>query len=70
MIAHVILSDDIRQIFGVIISYDKARRARETAFALTRETIEESYVLLHAYGEELKKKILELKIENHMHCFM
>ncbi|XP_038902318.1 uncharacterized protein LOC120088954 [Benincasa hispida] len=62
---------DMRKEYGVNISYDKAWRARETAYALARGTPEESYVVLHAYGEALKMENpgtrFEIELENDVH---
>ncbi|XP_038892626.1 uncharacterized protein LOC120081651 [Benincasa hispida] len=48
-------------------SYGKAWRARETAFALAKGTLEESYVVLHAYCEALKienpRTVFEIELE-------
>ncbi|XP_038891670.1 uncharacterized protein LOC120081063 [Benincasa hispida] len=49
---HII--EDMRKEYGVNISYNKAWCARETTYALARGTPEESYAVLHAYGEGLK----------------
>ncbi|XP_038882374.1 uncharacterized protein LOC120073641 [Benincasa hispida] len=66
---HII--EDMRKEYGVNISYDKAWRARETTYALVRGTLEESYAVLHAYGEALKMENpatrFEIELENDVH---
>ncbi|XP_038885908.1 uncharacterized protein LOC120076214 [Benincasa hispida] len=61
----------MRREYGVNISYDKAFRTREIAYALAKGTLEESYAVLHAYGEELKMENLgtrfEIELENDVH---
>ncbi|XP_022154346.1 uncharacterized protein LOC111021631 [Momordica charantia] len=48
------IKEDVRKEFGVTISYDKAHRARELAYAIVRGRQEDSYMHLHAYGEKIK----------------
>ncbi|XP_038888366.1 uncharacterized protein LOC120078210 [Benincasa hispida] len=66
---HII--EDMKKEYGVNISYDKAWRARETAYALARGTPEESCIVLHTYGEALNMENLgtrfEIKLENDVH---
>ncbi|XP_038895847.1 uncharacterized protein LOC120084017 [Benincasa hispida] len=61
----------MRREYGVNISYVKAWHARETAYALARGTPEESYVILHAYGEVLKMENpgtrFEIELQNDVH---
>ncbi|XP_038902305.1 uncharacterized protein LOC120088939 [Benincasa hispida] len=63
--------ENMRKEYGVNISYDKAWRARETAYALARGTLEESYAILHAYGEALKMENpgtrFGIELENDVH---
>ncbi|KAL5580382.1 hypothetical protein UlMin_012824 [Ulmus minor] len=47
---------DVREKFGVQISYDKAWRAREAAYATLRGTSEESYTFLPSFIHILKEK--------------
>ncbi|KAL0554331.1 hypothetical protein IC582_008250 [Cucumis melo] len=46
--------EDMRQDYGINMSYEKAWRARENAYERVRGSPEESYNLLHRYGEALK----------------
>ncbi|KAL0544768.1 hypothetical protein IC582_019893 [Cucumis melo] len=46
--------EDIRQDYGINMSYEKAWRARENAYERVRGSPEESYNLLRRYGEALK----------------
>ncbi|XP_038889322.1 uncharacterized protein LOC120079232 [Benincasa hispida] len=61
----------MKKEYGINISYNKTWRARETAYALARGTPEESYAILHAYGEALKMENLgtrfEIELENDVH---
>ncbi|XP_038904533.1 uncharacterized protein LOC120090912 [Benincasa hispida] len=61
----------MRKEYNVNISYDKAWPARETAYALVRGTPEESYIVLHAYGEVLNMENsgtrFEIELENDVH---
>ncbi|XP_038875141.1 uncharacterized protein LOC120067676 [Benincasa hispida] len=63
--------EDMRKEYDVNISYDKAWCAKETAYALVRGTSEESYTILHAYGEALKMgnptTRFEIELENDVH---
>ncbi|XP_038882314.1 uncharacterized protein LOC120073555 [Benincasa hispida] len=63
--------EDMRREYDINISYDKAWRARETAYALAKGTSEESYTVLHAYGEALKMENpgtrFEIELENDVH---
>ncbi|KAL0549171.1 hypothetical protein IC582_013652 [Cucumis melo] len=46
--------EDMRQDYGINMSYEKAWRARENAYERVRGSPEESYNLLRRYGEALK----------------
>ncbi|KAL0553591.1 hypothetical protein IC582_007491 [Cucumis melo] len=46
--------EDMRQDYGINMSYEKAWRARENAYERVRGSSEESYNLLRRYGEALK----------------
>ncbi|KAL0560775.1 hypothetical protein IC582_001188 [Cucumis melo] len=46
--------EDMRQDYGINMSYEKAWRARENAYERVRGSPEESYNLLCRYGEALK----------------
>ncbi|TYJ99816.1 MuDRA-like transposase [Cucumis melo var. makuwa] len=46
--------EDMRQDYDINMSYEKAWRARENAYERVRGSLEESYNLLHRYGEALK----------------
>ncbi|KAL0546066.1 hypothetical protein IC582_015971 [Cucumis melo] len=46
--------EDMRQDYGINMSYEKAWRARENAYERMRGSPEESYNLLRRYGEALK----------------
>ncbi|KAA0058962.1 MuDRA-like transposase [Cucumis melo var. makuwa] len=46
--------EDMRQDYGINMSYEKAWRARENAYERVRGSPEESYNLLRRYGEVLK----------------
>ncbi|KAL4023533.1 hypothetical protein IC575_017291 [Cucumis melo] len=46
--------EDMRQNYGINMSYEKAWRARENAYERVRGSPEESYNLLRRYGEALK----------------
>ncbi|KAL4017116.1 hypothetical protein IC575_024790 [Cucumis melo] len=46
--------EDMRQDYGINLSYEKAWRARENAYERVRGSPEESYNLLRRYGEALK----------------
>ncbi|TYK18905.1 MuDRA-like transposase [Cucumis melo var. makuwa] len=50
--------EDMRQDYGINMSYEKAWRARENTYERVRGSPEESYNLLHRYGEALKFTIL------------
>ncbi|XP_038896520.1 uncharacterized protein LOC120084770 [Benincasa hispida] len=61
----------MRKEYDINISYDKTWRTRETAYALARGTPEESYAVLHAYGETLKMENpgtrFEIELESDVH---
>ncbi|XP_038902336.1 uncharacterized protein LOC120088970 [Benincasa hispida] len=63
--------EDMKKEYGINISYDKVWRARETTYALARGTPEESYAVLHAYGQTLKMENpgtrFEIELENDVH---
>ncbi|KAA0047473.1 MuDRA-like transposase [Cucumis melo var. makuwa] len=46
--------EDMRQDYGINMSYEKAQRGRENAYERVRGSPEESYNLLRKYGEALK----------------
>ncbi|KAL0533306.1 hypothetical protein IC582_030119 [Cucumis melo] len=46
--------EDMRQDYGINMSYEKAWRAKENAYERVRGSPEESYNLLRRYGEALK----------------
>ncbi|XP_022155432.1 uncharacterized protein LOC111022579 isoform X2 [Momordica charantia] len=46
--------EDMRQDYGINMSYEKAWRARENVYMQVKGSSEESYNLLHRYGEALK----------------
>ncbi|KAA0062913.1 MuDRA-like transposase [Cucumis melo var. makuwa] len=48
--------EDMRQNYGINMSYEKAWRARENAYERVRGSPEESYNLLRRYGKALKFK--------------
>lgn len=57
---------DIKQEFGVSLSYDKAWRAREEALVKVKGSPEESYKMLPRFGEALQIEILVQPF--HMNC--
>ncbi|XP_038896223.1 uncharacterized protein LOC120084500 [Benincasa hispida] len=63
--------EDMMRDDGVNISYDKAWRAREAAYDLTRGTPKYSYSILHAYGEAQKIEnsgiVFEIELEDEVH---
>ncbi|KAK6145802.1 hypothetical protein DH2020_019671 [Rehmannia glutinosa] len=67
--AHV--ANEIRRDFGIEISYQKARRSRETALAYIRGSLEDSYTKLAAYAHNLKVAnpgtIYSLEVDNENH---
>ncbi|KAL0546882.1 hypothetical protein IC582_016800 [Cucumis melo] len=63
--------EDMRQNYGINMSYEKAWRARENAYERVRGSPEESYNLLRRYGKALKFKnpgtIFHMELEDD--CF-
>ncbi|KAA0038423.1 MuDRA-like transposase [Cucumis melo var. makuwa] len=60
--------EDMRQDYGINMSYEKAWRARENAYERVRRSPEESYNLLRRYGETLKFTNLGPCVRGFLNC--